>query len=176
MPTYAIPGKTYGISGVMPRREALVQQLAQTGGDGSCGANRRSRGSPTSRFLEKGMVLGQATLTSLAAGMLPLRAPQFKHTHSRMNSIVTAKTEFRQLVTLLNGMLCGDGGRMHIGSVLLVIWLIIGAFAAGQRGYYNGPVSNCTKASTIAVTILAGPLNYAGANPKISCTVPQPSR
>jgi hypothetical protein len=65
---------------------------------------------------------------------------------------------------------------MHIGSVLLVIWLIIGGFAAGQRGYYNGSIGSCTKASTMAVTIIAGPLNYAGANPKINCTAPQPSR
>jgi len=65
---------------------------------------------------------------------------------------------------------------MHIVSALLVIWLIIGAIAAGQRGYYGGPISSCTKASTIAVTILAGPLNYVGANPKVSCTVPQPSK
>jgi hypothetical protein len=65
---------------------------------------------------------------------------------------------------------------MHIGSVLLAIWLIIGAIAAGQRGYYDGPVGSCTKAGTTAVTILAGPLNYAGANPKVSCTIPQPSR
>ena len=63
---------------------------------------------------------------------------------------------------------------MHIGSALLVIWLIIGAVAAGQRGYYNGTISSCTKASTIAVTILAGPLNYVGVNPKVNCTVPQP--
>jgi hypothetical protein len=65
---------------------------------------------------------------------------------------------------------------MHIGSVLLVIWLFIGAVAAGQRGYYDGPVGSCTQASTIAVTIAAGPLNYAGVNPKLNCTVPQPSR
>jgi hypothetical protein len=65
---------------------------------------------------------------------------------------------------------------MHIGSVLLAIWLIIGAVAAGQRGYYTGPVGSCTKAGTTAVTILAGPLNYAGANPKVNCTMPQPSR
>jgi len=26
------------------------------------------------------------------------------------------------------------------------------------------------------VTIIAGPLNYLGVNPKISCTVPQPSK
>ena len=65
---------------------------------------------------------------------------------------------------------------MHIGSALLVIWLIIGAIAAGQRGYYNGTIGSCTKASTIAVTIAAGPLNYVGVNPKITCTAPQPSK
>lgn len=35
---------------------------------------------------------------------------------------------------------------MHLGSALLVLWLIIGAVAAGQRG-------------------------YAGVNPKVDCTV-----
>jgi hypothetical protein len=65
---------------------------------------------------------------------------------------------------------------MHIGSVLLVIWLIIGVAAAGKRGYFNGSLGNCTRAGTIAVTILAGPLNYVGVNPKITCTVPQPSK
>jgi len=28
---------------------------------------------------------------------------------------------------------------MHIVSVLLAVWLIIGAIAAGQRGYSSGP-------------------------------------
>ena len=46
---------------------------------------------------------------------------------------------------------------MHIGSVLLIIWLAIGGFAADQRGDYHGTISNCTKASTTAVTILAAP-------------------
>jgi len=57
---------------------------------------------------------------------------------------------------------------MRIGSVILVIWLIIGAIAAGQRGYYGHSVS-CATAGTVVVTILAGPLNYVGANPKVSC-------
>lgn len=66
---------------------------------------------------------------------------------------------------------------MHvIGTAVLIIWLIIGAIAGGQRGYYNGSVGSCTKVGTIAVTILAGPLNYMGVNPKIDCTVPQPSK
>jgi hypothetical protein len=59
---------------------------------------------------------------------------------------------------------------MRIGSVLLVIWLVIGGIAAGQRGDYEGPIG-CGRASTIAVTIIAGPLNYAGVNPNINCTV-----
>ncbi|HEX3751229.1 MAG TPA: hypothetical protein VHW06_11770 [Streptosporangiaceae bacterium] len=65
---------------------------------------------------------------------------------------------------------------MRLGSVLLIIWLVIGAIAAGQRGYYNGTIGSCTKATTIIVTILAGPLNYVGVNPKINCEVPQPSK
>ena len=65
---------------------------------------------------------------------------------------------------------------MRIGSVLLLIWLIIGAIAGGQRGYYSGSIASCTRAGTIAVTILAGPLNYVGVNPKITCTAPQPSK
>jgi hypothetical protein len=65
---------------------------------------------------------------------------------------------------------------MRIGSVLLIIWLIIGALAAGQRGYYSGSVGTCTKAGTIAVTIIAGPLNYLGVNPKIDCSLPRPSK
>lgn len=66
---------------------------------------------------------------------------------------------------------------MRIGAVLLVLWLIIGVIAAGQRSYFSGSDTNCAKAGTIAVTIIAGPLNYVGVNPKIhSCRVPQPSK
>ncbi|MEH0972450.1 hypothetical protein V6U77_15120 [Micromonospora sp. CPCC 205546] len=63
-----------------------------------------------------------------------------------------------------------------IFGVLLVIWLIIGAVAAGQRGYYNNDDTNCAEAGTILVTIVAGPLNYIGANPKVDCELPQPSK
>lgn len=65
---------------------------------------------------------------------------------------------------------------MRIGSLLLVVWLIIGAVAAGQRNYYSGSSANCAKAGTITVTILAGPLNYFGVNPKVKCQLPQPSQ
>jgi hypothetical protein len=45
---------------------------------------------------------------------------------------------------------------MRIGAVLLVVWLAIGAVAAGQRHYYSGSAS-CVKVGTIALTIAAGP-------------------
>jgi membrane protein YdbS with pleckstrin-like domain len=70
----------------------------------------------------------------------------------------------------------GYGGASRLVGVLLVIWLIIGAIAAGQRHYYTSGKSNCASVGTVVVTILAGPLNYAGVNPKVHCTVPQPSR
>jgi hypothetical protein len=63
-----------------------------------------------------------------------------------------------------------------IGGVIVLIWLVIGAIAAGQRGYYKGEDASCAKAGTIVVTVIAGPLNYLGANPKIKCSVPQPSK
>jgi hypothetical protein len=66
---------------------------------------------------------------------------------------------------------------MRILSVLLVIWLVIGAIAAGQRHYYSkDAATSCASASTIVVTILAGPLNYFGVNPKVDCKLPQPSK
>jgi hypothetical protein len=64
---------------------------------------------------------------------------------------------------------------MRIGSLVLIVWLIIGAIAGGQRHYYSNSDPNCAKAGTIFVTVLAGPLNYVGVNPKVACKAPQPS-
>ena len=61
-----------------------------------------------------------------------------------------------------------DEANMRLGSVILVIWLVIGIIATAQRGYFNDRVS-CASAGTVVVTILAGPLNYVGVNPKLSC-------
>jgi hypothetical protein len=65
---------------------------------------------------------------------------------------------------------------MRLGAVILLVWLIIGAIAAGQRGYYTSKSENCAHGGTIAVTVIAGPLNYVGVNPKVHCHVPQPSK
>jgi hypothetical protein len=60
---------------------------------------------------------------------------------------------------------------MRIGSALVIIWLLIGLLAAAQRHYFDNSKPSCAKVGTVVVTIVAGPLNYAGANPKIKCTV-----
>jgi hypothetical protein len=70
----------------------------------------------------------------------------------------------------------GRNPAISLIAVLLLVWLLIGAVAAGQRGYFGGSSTSCAKVSTTAVTILAGPLNYVGVNPKVDCEVPQPSQ
>ena len=65
---------------------------------------------------------------------------------------------------------------VRIGSLLVLVWLIIGALAAFQRDYFSDAKTNCAEASTIAVTVVAGPLNYVGANPKVKCDLPEPSK
>lgn len=67
----------------------------------------------------------------------------------------------------------------RIISLLVVIWLVIGAFAAYDRNYFADSDTNCAEAGNIALTILAGPLNYAGVNPKVDCKdvdLPEPSK
>jgi hypothetical protein len=68
----------------------------------------------------------------------------------------------------------GHGALTRLLGVLVIIWLVIGAIAAGQRGYYSSGKTNCAGFATIVVTIVAGPLNYMGVNPKTKC--PHPSK
>lgn len=76
------------------------------------------------------------------------------------------------------------GGRRSrstsVFTLLLFAWLLIGAIAGGQRHYYQNLPDSCASTGTIAMTIAAGPLNYAGMNPAIencnvNVNVPQPS-
>jgi hypothetical protein len=60
-------------------------------------------------------------------------------------------------------------------AVIVLLWLLIGTLATFQRGYFQGAEATCAQTSTILVTVLAGPLNYLGVNPKIDCSLPQPS-
>ena len=67
----------------------------------------------------------------------------------------------------------------RIIGLLLVIWLVIGAFAAFQRGYFDDDKTNCSEPSDNALNIVAGPLNYTGLNTKVKCAdvdTPEPSK
>ena len=67
-------------------------------------------------------------------------------------------------------------GRGILGAIVIV-WLLIGIFATWQRGYFANSQANCATAGSIALTVVAGPLNYAGVNPVVaSCNLPQPSQ
>lgn len=65
---------------------------------------------------------------------------------------------------------------MSRGTLILFIWLIIGAAAAGQRGYFRSSENlGCTTGATIALTIAAGALNYVGLDPTVTCGLPKPA-
>lgn len=64
----------------------------------------------------------------------------------------------------------------RVVAVIVVVWLLIGLAAAAQRNYFSGSGASCARVGTTLVTVVAGPLNYIGANPKIDCSAPQPSR
>ena len=68
---------------------------------------------------------------------------------------------------------------MRLGGavgVIVLVWLLIGVLAAWQRDYFRGSGETCATGSTIALTVLAGPLNYAGMRPNVAeCRLPQPS-
>ena len=65
---------------------------------------------------------------------------------------------------------------MRIVAIVIGIWLVIGAIAAGQRGYFGSSEANCAGVATVLATIGAGPLNYVGVNPQVTCPdLPEPS-
>jgi hypothetical protein len=62
-------------------------------------------------------------------------------------------------------------------SLLVLVWLVIGVIAAVQRDYFSSASTNCAGVGTIALTIVAGPLNYLGVNPKVTDSdLPEPSQ
>lgn len=60
-------------------------------------------------------------------------------------------------------------------GLIIFVWVVIGAAAAGQRGYYVPSSVGCSGGATIGITLAAGPLNYIGVDPKITCKWPSPS-
>ena len=54
----------------------------------------------------------------------------------------------------------------RVVGLLVLVWLIVGAIAAFQRGYFTHAEQSCASAGTIAVTVLAGPLNTWVSTPR----------
>ena len=48
--------------------------------------------------------------------------------------------------------------------------------AAPTRHYFSNADTNCAHAGRVVATVVAGPLNYVGVNPKVHCSLPQPSK
>ena len=65
-------------------------------------------------------------------------------------------------------------------GIVVVVWLLIGVLAAWQRGYFGDDQDvTCKTTGDTALTIIAGPLNYVGVNPKVDCKdvkLPEPSK
>ncbi|WP_150239576.1 hypothetical protein [Nocardiopsis quinghaiensis] len=61
-------------------------------------------------------------------------------------------------------------------STLVVLWLLIGLFAAFQRDLFTRDEASCSNLGYIVGTVFVGPLNYVGVNPTIECPpLPEPS-
>jgi hypothetical protein len=64
---------------------------------------------------------------------------------------------------------------MRRGTVILLVWLLIGAAAAGQRGFFNITKFGCSNVATMVATFVVGPFNYIGVDPAFRCGAPKPA-
>lgn len=67
---------------------------------------------------------------------------------------------------------------MRIGTLVVLVWLLIGVFATWQRGYFGDGEKSCAELGTTVVAIVSGPLNYV-INPTVDCPdldTPQPAQ
>jgi hypothetical protein len=54
--------------------------------------------------------------------------------------------------------------------ILVIIWFILGASSANDRGFFDaGRNHDCTFIGSALLTVVAGPLNYAGVHPTANC-------
>jgi hypothetical protein len=54
--------------------------------------------------------------------------------------------------------------------ILVIIWFILGASAAHDRGYFDSSADrDCQYIGSAMLTVVAGPLNYAGLHPRAYC-------
>jgi len=54
--------------------------------------------------------------------------------------------------------------------ILVIIWFILGASAANDRGYFDaGAKRDCGFVGSALLTVVAGPLNFTGLHPRAYC-------
>jgi hypothetical protein len=54
--------------------------------------------------------------------------------------------------------------------ILVIIWFVLGASAAHDRGYFDTHAERtCKFVGSAALTVVAGPLNYVGMHPRAYC-------
>ena len=57
-------------------------------------------------------------------------------------------------------------------GIVAAAWLVVGGVAADQRGDFAYGAASCSSLGEISLTMAAGPLNFQGVNPEVSCSVP----
>jgi hypothetical protein len=54
--------------------------------------------------------------------------------------------------------------------IFVIIWFILGASAANDRGYFDaGRQHDCDFTGSALLTVVAGPLNFVGLRPRANC-------
>lgn len=54
--------------------------------------------------------------------------------------------------------------------ILVIVWFVLGAASANDRGYFRADYQRtCSNVGTASLTVVAGPLNYAGLRPRAAC-------
>jgi hypothetical protein len=58
----------------------------------------------------------------------------------------------------------------NILLLLVIVWFVLGASVANDRGYFDSHADrNCTFIGSALLTVVAGPVNYAGFYPRAHC-------
>ena len=54
--------------------------------------------------------------------------------------------------------------------IMVVVWFILGASVAHDRGYFSGSrPRTCSFVGSGLLTVVAGPINYVGVHPQAVC-------
>jgi hypothetical protein len=63
-----------------------------------------------------------------------------------------------------------EGAVKNLLFILVIVWFILGASAANDRGYFGADADrSCDFIGSALLTVVAGPLNYVGVHPKAYC-------